>query len=687
MPTRLKHGVDTAASTNNLYDTTSKTYGVNYKTSGGTVTTYGVYQVHSFLTSGNTNFVAGGSDNVDVLVVAGGGGAGTGSGGGGGAGGFRTSASHAVTAQTYVVTVGSGGVGGTYGGPGDPADYYRRGFNGGDSVFDTITSTGGGGGMGYTPQSGPQAGQGGATGGSGGGSGTTGQGYNPGNGGAGNTPSTSPAQGFAGGTGQARGYPGAPNVNYYGGGGGGGGASEVGVDACNMPNCGYGGDGGDGVTNDYRTGSNVTYAGGGSAAGGRHYPPSPETYSPVGTAGAGGGGQSVAHDSAYNGIYNPATYGTANTGGGGGGGAGGNWGGYGGSGIVVVRFPSAGALGGRGNMTLLSNAQTAQADPAEGRLMLYEEDVDAITLDTDLKGYVSRDGGTTYTQTPLVDDGDVQIIPAVDNTGGIDASTKLMLHMDGANDGTTFTDSSASAHSLTAYGGTHTDTAVKKFGTASAQFDGAGDTLACPDSADWDFGTGDLTIDCWVRGNDFASPSARQTVIDIAGFWIHFETAGYMAVATSTSGAGTIFLGADDQTWSDDTWYHLAVVRSGNTWTLYQNGTSIATATESGTFDSSAQFLIGNKHITTPYGETYWDGFIDEFRISKGVARWTANFTSPTAPYTSGSYVEPVLARTVRLLSGSVNIAGQPAGTDMKYKVETLNNKNLKLHGASLLWA
>ena len=218
-------------------------------------------------------------------------------------------------------------------------------------------------------------------------------------------------------------------------------------------------------------------------------------------------------------------------------------------------------------------------------------------------------------------------------TVGIDSPTKLMLHMDGADGGTTFTDSSASAHSLTAYGNTHTSTDQKKFGTASGEFDGAGDTLAIPDNADWDFGTGDLTFDCWVRGNDFASPSARQTVIDIAGLWIHFETAGYMAAATSTSGAGTIFLGADDQSWSDDTWYHLAVVRSGDSWTLYQDGTSIATATETGTFDSSAQGLIANKHITTPYGETYWDGFIDEFRISKGVARWTANFTPPTSEY------------------------------------------------------
>ena len=54
------------------------------------------------------------------------------------------------------------------------------------------------------------------------------------------------------------------------------------------------------------------------------------------------------------------------------------------------------------NMTLVSNAQTAQAAPSEGRLMIYEEtSTGSTTLDTDLKGYVSRDGGTTYTQTPL----------------------------------------------------------------------------------------------------------------------------------------------------------------------------------------------------------------------------------------------------------------------------------------------
>ena len=71
---------------------------------------------------------------------------------------------------------------------------------------------------------------------------------------------------------------------------------------------------------------------------------------------------------------------------------------------------------------------------------------------------------------------------------------------------------------------------------------------------------------------------------------------------------------------------------------------------------------------------------MDEYRVTKGVARWTANFTPDTSPYTGTE-------GDTSLLSGSVDISGQPSGTDMKYKVETLNSKNLILHGASLLWA
>ena len=83
---------------------------------------------------------------------------------------------------------------------------------------------------------------------------------------------------------------------------------------------------------------------------------------------------------------------------------------------------------------------------------------------------------------------------------------------------------------------------------------------------------------------------------------------------------------------------------------------------------------------------TIVDGYIDEIRISKGVARWTANFTPPTAPYTTGVAAE----FTRRLLSGSVDISGQPAGTNMKYKITTHNQaatKQTRVYGTSMAWA
>ena len=177
-------GIDASASSNATRNSTGKYYSGKTPSTGGTITTHGSYTVHSFLDTGNTNFVVGAAGNVDVLVVAGGGGGGVFSGGGGGAGGFRTSASHAVTAQTYVVTVGAGGAGGTYNALG--SHQYEQGVNGGNSVFDTITSAGGGGGMGYGDP-GSSDGNGGTAGGSGGGGGTTTAAPGTLNGGAGNT--------------------------------------------------------------------------------------------------------------------------------------------------------------------------------------------------------------------------------------------------------------------------------------------------------------------------------------------------------------------------------------------------------------------------------------------------------------------------------------------------------------------
>jgi hypothetical protein len=226
---------------------------------------------------------------VEYLVVGGGGGGGTGAtsannGGGGGAGGYRSGTLNLSTGTSYTATVGAGG--------GSHA-------NGSDSVFSSITSTGGGRGGGLSPA------VAGSNGGSGGGGGPAGAGA----GGSGNTPSTNPSQGNNGASGN-------PNSPYQGGGGGG--AGEAG----NTDGLGHGGDG---VANSI-SGSSVVYAGGGG--GGADSSP--------GVGGTGGGGTG----STVNAIL--PTAGTANTGGGGGGGA--SQGIYipgaaGGSGIVILKYP------------------------------------------------------------------------------------------------------------------------------------------------------------------------------------------------------------------------------------------------------------------------------------------------------------------------------------------------------------
>ena len=257
-----------------------------FSVTGGTITTSGSYTIHTFTSSGT--LVVTGDGTVDYLTVAGGGGGGKDDysagrgGGGGGAGGYRTASSFNVSSQSYTITVGAGGA------PGNVT-----GTNGGDSVFSTVTSTGGGGGGGHSASANAQ----GSAGGSGGG-GSNGQAGGAGTAGQGNT----------GGTG-------GPDAPYMGAGGGG--ASAVGASIGSGQTAG--GAGGAGTASSI-SGSSVTYAGGGGGGGG--------SGSAGGAGGSGGGGAGS--------TTSTGTSGTANTGGGGGGTRGTP--GSGGSGIVIIRY-------------------------------------------------------------------------------------------------------------------------------------------------------------------------------------------------------------------------------------------------------------------------------------------------------------------------------------------------------------
>lgn len=258
--------------------------------------------------------------------------------------------------------------------------------------------------------------------------------------------------------------------------------------------------------------------------------------------------------------------------------------------------------------------------------------------------------------------------------------TKLLIHSDTTDGSTIFVDSSNSEHVLTPSTPEH-DTDQAYFGATSILFPGNGE-ISAPDSDDWDFGADDWTIDMWIRPTSF---SVRQAIINQSNtgassvsFWVEQNAGGTIRFLTnsgntlefSTTGSLTVL-----------TWQHLAIVRSGNTVTVYFDGVADATTGDATgiTFGTLAEILRIGRYS----GGFFYDGHIDEIRILKGIAAWTANFTPPTTPYSvpdapsvSGIVTEesvPV-ARTVRAYDRStgVFIAGTTSSAvDGSYSIET----------------
>jgi hypothetical protein len=217
-----------------------------------------------------------------------------------------------------------------------------------------------------------------------------------------------------------------------------------------------------------------------------------------------------------------------------------------------------------------------------------------------------------------------------------DADTKLLLHCDGADASTSFPDSSSAAHTVTANGNAQVDTAQKMFGTGSAFFDGTGDYLSIPDSTDWNLGASgagnDWTVDFWVRFADVSTIQGLicpQSAAGGLGWQIYFDgTTKFLTIASDGS--------SDSQVWNPvvDTWYHVALVKSGTTITGYVNGTSIGTYPDRGMNNDSQALYIGVQAAPSA-GDLYLNGYLDEIRIVKGTAVWTSNFTPSDTPYQS----------------------------------------------------
>jgi hypothetical protein len=180
-------------------------------------------------------------------------------------------------------------------------------------------------------------------------------------------------------------------------------------------------------------------------------------------------------------------------------------------------------------------------------------------------------------------------------------------------------------NNLETVGNAQIDTTTKKYGTGSMEFDGTGDYLTAPASPEWIM-SGNWTMECWIYPTSVTGVNviidtrnrvsgASSPVMYINGTNLVIDTG-----AASVVSAGTITI---------NTWQHIAATREGNSWRIFINGTQVgSTTTNTTSYTTAYGCTIGSSFVSE-----HFDGFIDDLRITKGVARYTANFTAPTKAF------------------------------------------------------
>jgi len=212
------------------------------------------------------------------------------------------------------------------------------------------------------------------------------------------------------------------------------------------------------------------------------------------------------------------------------------------------------------------------------------------------------------------------------------ASVSLLLHMDGTNGSTTFTDSSSNAISVTANGNAQISTAQSKFGGASGLFDGSGDYALTASNSALGLGTGDFTIELWARFDSAVDGFGRIVQcgnIGTGGDWqlIRWSTTSPAEIVFDVENS-TYRLSSGSSTVPVNTWAHIAVTRAGSTVRMFIDGTQVASGGIPANLTKSV-VAVG----ASDGGANSHSGYIDDLRITKGVARYTSAFTPPSAPF------------------------------------------------------
>ncbi len=202
------------------------------------------------------------------------------------------------------------------------------------------------------------------------------------------------------------------------------------------------------------------------------------------------------------------------------------------------------------------------------------------------------------------------------------SNVSLLMHMDGANNSTTFVDNSLNGWTVTPYGDSKISTTDPKFGSGCLTLDGSGDYLTLPANSAFQFGTGDFTVEYWFYTNSgntnkglftFGGSSSGLNSSILGGNW-----------RVSLSGSdGTVF-----DTVTLNTWQHFAITRSSGSLRVFVNGIQKLQA------NSPTNLTDNQLKIGYYYSSIYSiNGRLDEFRVTKGVARYITNFTPLTSSF------------------------------------------------------
>jgi hypothetical protein len=204
-------------------------------------------------------------------------------------------------------------------------------------------------------------------------------------------------------------------------------------------------------------------------------------------------------------------------------------------------------------------------------------------------------------------------------------------------------DDSSNSHTVTAYGSAAVSTAQVKYGAKSLDLSSntnsggvATDYLTIPDHSSFDFGSGDFTVTAWVNldsnaGNKTSSVVLNKSISGASSNSSFYFGAGKNGCSIYTSTSGTAWNGTTLESSTSITpgnWVHIAWVRNGNVFKIFQDGTETASTTNTITIYTSTRNVDIGRQSTS--GSAF-KGYIDDLRVIKGHAEYTSNFTPPTS--------------------------------------------------------